>query len=153
MAEQVVLDSFEELAVAIRKIKNKLKKLKIDVAALKLVVPSTGCKSRHRSDDEEVNDEDMEESHPEEQEEEVEEGQEEDAADPVRSFPYSRKAYTCKRCGKGFGYPHTLARHLRSSCKATGSGLVTGNGLATGNGLVSPLGLYRDQRLGIGGGK
>ena len=31
--------------------------------------------------------------------------------------PQDVKPYRCEVCGVGFGYPHTLRRHTRSSCK------------------------------------
>ena len=33
--------------------------------------------------------------------------------------PQDMKPYRCEVCGKGFGYPHTLRRHKRSSCKGS----------------------------------
>jgi len=151
-----------------------LRKLQVDVGALKLVIPiqpiynpSSTSKDTVRieeiRDTEQARDKDVdseqEDAEDKEEQSETEDSEETDDAPEhtlrkqlVRSITgngNNYKPYACDACGKGFAYPHTLKYHKAHSCKETrqGNGLLQGNGLVQGKGLVQGSGLLQGNGL------
>ena len=154
-----LVDNQQELIDVVNKLRKDIRKLKINVAALKLVAKIENKKEyKHaiRLFEDSDKSEDANEQNVEDNEQDVE-GQEEpdgpeDMENDTKEYTENRsgsgiyKPYRCNACGRGFAYPHTLKHHKVYNCKETkyGRGLVQGKGLIQGKGLVQGNGLsYR----------
>ena len=144
ITKEDLFENQSEIVDAINKLRKQVHKLKITVAALKIVAKIDSKKEykhirrlmkndideTHKNSDDE--DEPLEEQHDERSiTNNIEDG-DENETESVEEWGGNIKPYKCKACGRGFAYPQTLKYHLKHNCKR----IVKGNGFISGNGLV-----------------
>ena len=143
ITKESLFENQSEIVDAINKLRKQVHKLKITVAALKIVAnidSKKECKhirrimkkdvdSMHNNSGDDDN-EPLEEQH--DDRSISSSSDEEDKTASVEGKGGIFKPYKCKACGRGFAYPHTLKYHIKHNCKRN----VKGNGFINGNGLV-----------------
>ena len=141
ITKEVLFENQSEIVDAINKLRKQVRKLKITVAALKIVAKIDSKKEYKHIRQLMKNDIDIAHKNSDDEDEPLEEqdndrsisnsSDEEDKTDSVEDKGGILKPYKCKACGRGFAYPHTLKYHIKNNCKrnAKGNGFINGNGL------------------------